>query len=131
MVAIRLAILSGKSAGTDWVGSSLPVRLGRDAASDVVLEEDGVWDQHVQIGFYPGEGFLLRCRPQSPVSINSQRTGQALLRNGDVIEIGAAKVQFWLGETRQPGLRLREALTWAGIAGVFAAQIGLMYWLWR
>jgi hypothetical protein len=38
-------------------------------------------------------------------------------------------MQFWLSETRQAGLRLREGLTWAGIAAVSLGQIGLIYWL--
>jgi hypothetical protein len=51
------------------------------------------------------------------------------LRNGDGVEIGALKMQFWLGQTRQAGLRFREWLTWAAIAALCLAQIALIYWL--
>jgi hypothetical protein len=54
-----------------------------------------------------------------------------VLRNGDTIELGALKLQFWLAETRQFGLRLRETLVWLGIIAVFFAQFGLIYCLLR
>jgi len=52
-----------------------------------------------------------------------------VLRSGDVIEAGSLKLQFWLSETRQAGLRLREGLTWAAIAAISLGQIALIYWL--
>jgi hypothetical protein len=45
------------------------------------------------------------------------------------IEIGSLKMQFTLSETTQCAFRLREALTWTGLAVLFAIQIGLIYWL--
>jgi hypothetical protein len=40
-------------------------------------------------------------------------------------------MQFWLSETHQAGLRVREGLTWAGIAAISLGQIGLIHWLLR
>ncbi|HWQ91015.1 MAG TPA: hypothetical protein VN673_05035, partial [Clostridia bacterium] len=54
---------------------------------------------------------------------------RALLRNGDDIDLGGLKLQFWLSETRQKPLAFRELLTWAGIALISLAQIALIYWL--
>jgi hypothetical protein len=51
------------------------------------------------------------------------------LRNGDLIEIGSVKLQFFLSETRQKGLRFRETLKWAAIAIISLGQIALIYWL--
>ena len=128
---VQLKVLSGNKAGVVWIARRFPVRVGRSAAGDLQLEEDGVWDQHLRLDFSPGEGFMLNTQPGALVFVNGQAIDQALLRNGDVIEAGSVKMQFWLGEVRQGGIRFREALTWAGIAIVTLGQVGLIYWLLR
>lgn len=126
---VQLHILSGKQAGATFVARRFPVRIGRAAASDLRSEEAGVWERHLEIQFQPGDGFKLRAEADALVQINSQPAQEVLLRNGDVVEAGSLKLQFWLGETRQPSLRWREGLTWAGIAAITLGQIGLIYWL--
>jgi pSer/pThr/pTyr-binding forkhead associated (FHA) protein len=128
---VQLKVLSGKKAGTVWMARRFPVRIGRAAAADLQLDESGVWDQHLQLDLSPGEGFVLSAQPNALASVNGQAVHQALLRNGDAIDVGSVKMQFWLGETRQGGLRFREGLTWAGIAIVTLGQVGLIYWLLR
>jgi hypothetical protein len=54
-----------------------------------------------------------------------------VLRNGDSIDIGSLKLQFWLSDTRQFGLRFREGLTWAALGFISLGQVGLIYWLLR
>jgi len=51
------------------------------------------------------------------------------LRNGDLIEVGPLKIQFWLSETRQRSLRTREFFTWFALAALCAGQIVLIYGL--
>ena len=128
---VQLKVLSGNKAGTLWLARRFPVHIGRSAAADLQLEEGGVWDQHLKLDFGAGEGFILSTQPDALASVNGQAVQRALLRNGDVIEIGSIKMQFWLGEVRQGGLGFREGLTWAGIAIVTLAQVGLIYWLLR
>jgi len=128
---IQLKILSGKKAGTAWVARRFPVRIGRSAAADLQLEEDGVWDQHLRLDFNPAVGLVLTAQPDALASVNGQLVEQTVLRNGDAIEIGSSRMQFWLSETRQAGLRLREGLTWAAIAAISLGQIALIYWLLR
>jgi pSer/pThr/pTyr-binding forkhead associated (FHA) protein len=128
---VRLNILSGKKAGTAWVARRFPVRIGRSALADLRLEEEGVWDEHLQLDFHSAEGFVLNTCPQALAAVNGQPVQHILLRNGDAIDIGSLKLQFWLCETRQSGLRFREGLVWAGIAAVSLAQLGLIYWLLR
>jgi len=93
------------------------------------LEEAGVWDEHLELGFNPSEGIVLRAQPDALAFVNGEPVSQTVLRNGDAIEIGCLKMQFWLSETRQVGLRFREGLTWAGIAAISLGQVGLIYWL--
>jgi hypothetical protein len=128
---VQLKLLSGKRAGTTWMARRFPVRIGRSGATDLQLEEVGVWDQHLQLDFDPAEGIVLSVQQNALASVNGQPVQQAVLRNGDAIEIGSLRMQFWLGETRQAGLRLREGLTWAGIAAISLGQVGLIYWMLR
>ncbi len=126
---VQLQILSGKKAGTPWGARRFPVRIGRSASADLQLEDDGVWDQHLQINFNPSDGFVLSAESEALTRVNGQPVQQTVLRNGDAIEIGATKLQFWLSQTRQTGLRFREWLTWAGVAAICLGQIALIYWL--
>jgi pSer/pThr/pTyr-binding forkhead associated (FHA) protein len=128
---VQLKVLSGKKAGTTWVARRFPVRIGRSSATELQLEESGVWDQHLQLDFNPEEGIVLSAQPDALATVNGRPVRQIVLRNGDAIDIGSSRMQFWLSETRQAGLRIREGLTWAGIAAVSLGQIGLIYWLLR
>jgi hypothetical protein len=125
----QLKVLSGKKAGFVWVARRFPVRIGRAAAANLQLEESGVWDQHLQLDLIPGEGIVLSAQPNALASVNGQPVHRTVLRNGDAIDIGSLRMQFWLGEARQAGLRFREGLTWAGIAAISLGQVGLIYWL--
>jgi hypothetical protein len=118
---IQLNILSGKKAGGQTVVRHFPFRVGRAAENDLQLEDDGVWDQHLVLEFQKQEGFQL----------TTESVLDKILRNGDIITIGSARLQFWLAAARQRGLRAREFFVWALIAAVTAAQIALVYWLVR
>ena len=128
---VQLKVLSGKKAGTAWVARRFPVRIGRSPAADLQLEESGVWDQHLRLDFDPTAGIVLSAQLDALATVNGQPVHRTVLRNGDVIDIGSLRMQFWLSETRQAGLRVREGLTWAGIAAVSLGQICLIYWLLR
>jgi hypothetical protein len=128
---IQLKILSGKKAGTAWVARRFPVRIGRSAACDLRLEESGVWDQHLQLDFDSATGLVLTAHPHALANVNGQAMEQTVLRNGDAIDIGSLKMQFWLSDTRQAGLRFRESLTWFAIAAISLGQVALIYWLLR
>jgi hypothetical protein len=93
------------------------------------LEDDGVWDEHVAIQLDPAEGFRLTSHSDAFVAINEQRVDQAILRNGDILALGSVKVRFSLHPVSLRSSRLREALTWIGLALLALGQIGLIYWL--
>jgi pSer/pThr/pTyr-binding forkhead associated (FHA) protein len=128
---VQFEILSGKTAGTKWVARRFPVRIGRSAESHLQLEEQGVWDEHVQISLNPAAGFVLETKPEAFVSVNGQQLERAVLRNGDTLQIGAVKLQFWLSEARQGGLQFQEGMVWVTLLVVSIGQIALIYWLIR
>jgi predicted component of type VI protein secretion system len=128
---VRFKIVSGKMAGTEKVARHFPFQIGRAASADLRLEDDGVWDRHLELTFVSAEGFVLTAHPDAIAAIDGQRFQRAVLRNGDAIEIGALKIRFWLSDTRQAGLRFWESLTWIACALVLAAELALIYGLIR
>ena len=74
-------------------------------------------------------GFVLTTHPDALAAINGHAIRKAVLRNGDELAIGALRIRFWLGETTQASLRLREWLTWAAFALITAGQLVLIYYL--
>ena len=128
---IQLEIISGRTAGTRWATRRFPVRIGRNPDSDLQLEEDGVWTDHLLISL-EHDGFTLEPHSQAPVLVNGQpAVAHTILRNGDTLELGAVKMRFWLADTGQRGLKLREGLVWTILTAVCAGQIALIYWLSR
>jgi pSer/pThr/pTyr-binding forkhead associated (FHA) protein len=128
---IQLDILSGKKAGIQTVARIFPFRIGRAAGSDLQLDDDGVWDQHLALEFQKEEGFKLITATNALAAINNEPVQSKILRNGDTITIGSVKVQFWLAAARQRGLHLRESFVWALLVFVTIGQFALLYWLIR
>ena len=124
---VQLDVLSGKQAGAVMVSRRLPFIIGRESSANLRLEEKGVWERHVELELRMPEGFVLKVHPHAKATVNDQPVQQALLRNGDLIGIGAARIRFGLSETRQWDLRTREFLTWAAFAALGAGQGALIY----
>jgi len=126
---IQIKILSGIKAGSSWDARHFPVRIGRSAKSHLQLEEAGVWDDHLKLSQDRAEGFVLETHANALASINGQPVQRSILRNGDTIEVGSVKLQFWLSEPRQRGQVLRETFVWMLITAVCLGQVALVYWL--
>jgi pSer/pThr/pTyr-binding forkhead associated (FHA) protein len=126
---VQLTVLSGKMAGTEMAARHFPFTIGRSPESNLCLEEDGVWADHLRLAFDPQSGIVLTALENALVTVNGEPVREAVMRNGDLIEIGGAKLRFWLSAPRQYDLRLREALTWACFVLVAAGQVALIYWL--
>jgi pSer/pThr/pTyr-binding forkhead associated (FHA) protein len=128
---IQLQILSGRQAGATWVARRFPVRIGRAPGCDLRLEDGGVFDQHLLLGFKPVEGCVLDVHGEALVMVNGQPVQHALLHNGDAIQFGSVALRFWLAPATQGGLALREVLTWVAIGAVCLGQLALLYGLLR
>ncbi len=114
-------------AGAVWAARRFPVRIGRSPRADLRLEEDGIWDRHLLLATDPQQGFVVSTQGEALASLNGEPLGHAALRNGDCIELGPVKLEFWLADTVQSGLGLREWLTWIGIGAVVLGEMGLLY----
>ena len=119
---IQLSVLTGGAAGQQFQATTFPVTVGRDAARSLVLNDPGVFQEHFEIQL-TAEGFLLRVSPNAVTAVNGAPVERVLLRNGDVIAAGLAKMQFSLAPMKQKALALRETATWLLVAAAVAAQI--------
>lgn len=128
---VLLKVLTGKMAGTEAVARHFPFRVGRAVRADLSIEGHGVWDRHCEIQWQRGEGLALRATSGAMTLVNGQVVTTARLRHGDLIQLGELRMQFWLSPAQQAGLKLREFLTWLGVAAVIAVEIGLMLRLTR
>ena len=126
---VLLKVLTGSRAGSSHTARDFPLTVGRSAASLLRLEDPGVWENHLRLDLKFPDGFLLTLLPNAHATVNGQPFTATLLRNGDLIEFGAVKLQFWLAKADQIRLAWREWLTWFALVALIAAQIALIYWL--
>lgn len=126
---VQLKLLSENQAGTAAVARRFPFIVGRSEQSHFRVDAPGVWDRHFELQLDREGTISLRALPNALVILNGEKVAQCPLHNGDTIEIGSAKMRFWLSETRQRALWPREALTWLGLALLSLGQIAVIYFL--
>jgi predicted component of type VI protein secretion system len=122
---VSLQILSGRKAGAQFTAAHLPVQIGRAADADLPLEEPGVWPRHCRIA-RQGRELICQAEAGALLSVNGTPVEQAVLRNGDVISVGALKIQFALSPVRQSSLLPLECCTWAALALLCLGQVALI-----
>jgi pSer/pThr/pTyr-binding forkhead associated (FHA) protein len=128
---LSLKVLSGKKVGAEWNISHFPVQIGRSTSVDFPVDEPGVWERHFEIDLHFPDGLFLKTQPNALVTVNGENIEQALLRSGDLIEIGALKIRFGLSAVQQRSLVFREFAMWIALTGLCLGQIALIYWLIR
>ena len=128
---VRIRILSGERAGEDCRLTRFPVVIGRASDAGLSLLETGVWERHLELRLSSSREFMAAAVAEALLIVNGRACSETSLRSGDLIEIGSARLQFWLNEVGQRPLGLRETLVWLGIALVSVAQFLLIGWLLR
>jgi pSer/pThr/pTyr-binding forkhead associated (FHA) protein len=116
-------------AGTSWVVRRFPVQIGRGDGAELRLEDQGIWDRHLSLEWDASKGFLVKTYPDALARVNGSPVTESVLRNGDLIEMGSTKIQFWLAPARQSGLRLGELLTWSAVVAVTLSEVAILYLL--
>ena len=101
-----------------------PANIGRSQAADVVLQSPGVWEQHGRLVLEKDGGkFRLIPEPHAIVFQNGEKVSEAILSNGDKLQIGAAEVQFLIAAARQTSLTRKEAFFWFLLGLVTSGEI--------
>ncbi|MCA1826582.1 MAG: FHA domain-containing protein [Myxococcales bacterium] len=105
------------------------IRVGRARDNDLSLADEGVSHQHCEFVAEHGWFVVRDLRSQNGTWLNDERIGEARLRDGDEIRIGATRIHVALeGDVRRPNRRDR----WRALAALFGlAAAGLVVWrLW-
>jgi hypothetical protein len=126
---LQFQVLTGKQAGTTWVTRRFPVRIGRLANSDLCLNEEGVWDQHLVVNLRSDNAVEAVTQEPALALVNGKLFNQSVLQNGDVIAMGATELRFGISSARQRSLGWRELMTWIALSLLTLGQVALIYWL--
>ena len=86
-------------------------------------------DRHLELYLDAQNGLSLKVQETAHASINGEPFKSAIMRNGDIVELGAVKLRFWLAKARRRNLVWREWMVWAIVTGVALGQVALIYWL--
>lgn len=106
-----------------------PFQIGRAQDCGLALEESGVFDRHATLTVHRREAIVLSIQQGALATLNGDPIQTAALKNGDIIELGAAKLRFTLAEAKQRSQRWREVATWIALGLLCAAQIAIIYLL--
>jgi pSer/pThr/pTyr-binding forkhead associated (FHA) protein len=88
--------------GREYAVAPAGLRIGRDAASDVVIAKGQVSRRHAEIVLGPS-GYALTDLSKNGVLVNGQRVAKShVLARGEVLRIGDEEFRFH-AETAQPG----------------------------
>ena len=127
---VQLNILSGEYKQQFVKSNTFPIRIGRGENCQLQLVDTGIWENHLELNLNEEQHFTIRTASDATAMVNGKPLkGVQLLRNGDLIEIGLVKIQFWLGTVQQKNLGIREAAVWALLLAVTMAEIYLLFWL--
>ncbi len=126
---VQLKVLTGSQAGTTRKLDCFPASIGRAASAAIQLQDAGVWDQHLALELDAEEGFFAKVSPDALASLNGQAFRREKLRNGDLLEMGAVKLQFWIDGAPQSNLAWRERFLWVFVLAIVAAEAILLWQL--
>lgn len=116
-------------AGLAIKAGHFPFVIGRSSQADCRLEEPGVWERHAELALRQDDVFQITLQAGAKGSVNGQPFESVALRNGDTLDFGGVKLQFFLGETVLRDWRWRERLLWAFLGIIVFCQILLFYWM--
>ena len=126
---VELRFLKGSQAGRRWSARHFPFKVGRKQSCDCVIEDSGVWEEHLEIAHDAASGFYVTSLSEGSVIVNQHPAESAILKSGDTITLGSAAVQFWLTPARQKQFRVSEIALWLTLLGLCAGEIALIRWL--
>ena len=68
--------------------------MGVNAGHCARLEDQGVWDEHFRLELRPDHTFALNVLSEALVALNGQYVQSATLKNSDIIQAGAVRLQL-------------------------------------
>lgn len=88
-----------------------------------------MWESHASIELTADGFFRLIALSEGLVCVEGLSVTEARVKNGDIIDIGAAKMVFHLARAQQRGLAIREGFLWLILLTLPIGELLLMFWL--
>jgi pSer/pThr/pTyr-binding forkhead associated (FHA) protein len=90
----RLTVLSGDNEGSSFNLPAGMVRIGSSNLNEIILKEKGVTSFHAQIKTENNKYIISNLGSPSGIIINGEKTNEAEIKQGDIIELGEAKLKL-------------------------------------
>ena len=91
----KLKILTGGSAGKEFLIERLDTNIGRDKSNDIVLDEPDVSRRHAQIRRENDRYEIIDQGSSNGTSINERLISSCELKDGDLIKFGGLELAFY------------------------------------
>ena len=129
---IRIEWLDGGATKEQIEARRFPFTLGQAKDCHHRIDAKGVWPHHLTLEDAGEKGIVANHQPEATLLVNGATVAKSVrLQNGDVIELGAAKLRFWLAPLGQAGQHTVEFVIWATLGILALGQVGLIAWLLR
>ena len=122
---IQLTVTQEKKPSVSSLVTSFPFIVGKSASADLRIDAAGVWDRHASLVLRERKVHVV-AEGEALVRVNGETQRESVLKNGDILNIGATTVLVALAPTTQPRLLAREMAAWALITLVFFLQIAAL-----
>ena len=99
-MGFRLTVLAGPEEGRDYTFERIEITIGRTMENDVVLPDPGISRQHLSIRDKGGAYILKDLGSSNGTLLNGRKVLEEVLKSGDVITIGGAKIRFEAEESK-------------------------------
>lgn len=124
----QLTALEGENHGGRFFLGKASFVLGKNPNADLQLKEAGVWNDHVRIEVSEREPRIRRLG-EGILILNSEPTDLAVLRNGDLIQIGGAKFIFEVSPPKRRPFHVQHFLLWGMIVFIAFSEMILILWI--
>ena len=94
----KLIFLDGEFKGKEVEIDKPIFTIGRIAGNDLVIPDPGVSKRHSRIVRKNEKFYIEDFDSTNGIYINGEKVEKGELKSGDTLEIGPAKIQFWMGE---------------------------------
>ena len=126
---VLIHILSGSRSGEKCAVGRFPCVIGRAADDQIRIPDPGVWDRHLELAISPSHQITFKANPHSFAVINGAARPEGSLMNGDLLELGAVRLRFWLADSTQCSFNAGELMIWLSIPAISLFQLALIRWL--
>jgi hypothetical protein len=127
---LQLRVSQGLQQLSECEVRNVPFVIGKSARSDLRLESAGVWDRHLSFELDPeNKKFRVSAIGDALLLLNGESCRCALLKNGDLLQIGGCEIRVALSAASQYALKLHELGVYLLLLLVFFVQIAMIFLL--